>query len=278
MLIRLLALWAGSALTCWAAAAPLKIIHIGIHQIEDGPAVADRVGFVPGETIYLSFDVENYSLTKEQGTAVSWVVEATDPKGVPIVPPAEGKKQATLQAEDKNWLPRARQAIILPTLCTGGLYSIHIKVTDQNSKDTAEADTKFKVSGPELPATPELVIRSFAFFRTEEDPKPLQSPTYRSGDSMYARFQIAGYKYGPGNAIDASYGISILGPAGNVMYTQDPASEEKSASFYPKPYFDASMSLSLNAGTKAGDYTLVITAKDKVGSQTAEARKTFHVE
>jgi hypothetical protein len=278
VLIRLLALWAGTALTGWAAAAPLKIIHIGIHQIEDGPAVGDRVGFVPGETIYLSFDVENYNVTKEQAVAVSWVVTATDPKGIPIITPAEGKKQAMLQAEDKDWLPRARQAIVLPTLCTGGVYSIHIKVTDQNSKETVEADTKFKVGGPELPDAPKLVIRSFSFHRTEEDPQPLQSATYRSGDSMFARFQIAGYKYGEGNAIDASYGISILGPAGNVMYTQDPASEEKSASFYPKPYFDASMSLSLNPGTKAGDYTLVISAKDRIGNQTAEVRKTFHVE
>ena len=95
---------------------------------------------------------------------------------------------------------------------------------------------------------------------------------------MFARFQILGYKFGAGNAVEVTYGISVVGPAGNVMYTQDPAVEEKSASFYPKPYVDATMSLSLNPGTKAGDYTLVINARDKLGNQTTEIRKTFHVE
>ena len=95
---------------------------------------------------------------------------------------------------------------------------------------------------------------------------------------MFARFQILGFKYGAGNAIEVTYGISVVGPAGNVRYTQDPAVEEKSASFYPKPYVDATMSLSLNPGTKPGDYTLVINTRDKVGNQSVEIRKTFHVE
>jgi hypothetical protein len=267
-----------ASLTVWAAAGPLRIIHLGIHQIEDGPAVGDRVGFVPGETIYLRFDVENYTLTKEQAAAVSWVVEAADPKGVPIAPPAEGKKEANLQPEDKDWLPRARQAIVVPSPAPGGTYSVHIRVTDLNSKDTAVADTKFTVSGPALPPTPALTFRNFGFYRSEEDPQGLTSPAYRPGDTMFARFQIAGYKYGEGNAVNVTYGISIVGPAGNVMYTQDPAVEENSASFYPKPYVDANMNLSLNAGTKAGEYTLVLNAKDKVGNQSVEIRKPFHVE
>jgi hypothetical protein len=279
VLTRLLALWVtASSLTAWAAAGPLRIIHVGVHQIEDGPAVGDRVSFVPGETIYLRFDAENYTLTKDQGAAVTWVIEAADPKGIAIVPAMAGKKEATLAAEDKDWLPRVRQEIVIPSPAPGGSYSIHIKVTDQTSKDTAVADTKFSVSGPALAPTPALVMRSFGFYRGEEDAQALAAPAYRSGDAMYARFQIAGYKFGAGNAIEVTYGISILGPAGNVMYAQDPAVEEKSASFYPKPYIDANMSLSLNAGTKPGEYTLVITARDKVGDQKVEIRQPFHVE
>ena len=278
MLNRVLACCAAGALTCWGAAGPLRIIHIGIHQIEDGPAVGDRVKFVPGETVYVSFDVENYAQTKEQSVSISWIVDSADPKGIPIVPPAPGKKEANLQPEDKNWMPRIRQSFVVPSPAPGGDYSVHIKVTDDNSKDTAVADTKFTVSGPELLPAKALEVRSFGFYRTEDAPQPLSSPTYRSGDSMFARFQIAGFKLGPQNAVNVTYGISIVGPAGNVMYTQDPAVEEKSASFYPKPYVDANMSLSLNPGTKAGDYTLVITTRDKTGNQTVEIRKLFHVE
>ena len=281
---RLLALWAASALTGWTAAGPLRIIHIGIHQIEDGPSVGDRVSFVPGETVYLSFDVENFTLTKgqgqsaEQSASISWTVEAVDPKGIPIAAPADGKKVANLQPEDKDWMPRGRQAISVPSPAPGGAYTIHIKVTDENSKQTAAADTKFTVAGPELPPAPALLIRNFGFYRSEDDPHPLDSPAYRTGDSMFSRFQIAGFKYGTGNAIEVTYGISILSPAGKVMYNQDPAVEEKTASFYPKPYIDANMSLQLNPGTAAGEYTLVITVHDKVGNQNVEIRKPFRVE
>ena len=276
MFTRLLALCAVGSLSAWAAAGPLRIIHLGIHQIEDGPDVGDRVSFVPGEAIYLSFDVENYALTKEQGVSISWVIDAADPKGVAIVAPATGNKVATLQMEDKDWLPRVRQTIVLPGPAPGGTYAIHIKVTDQNSKDTAVADTKFSVSGLDLPPAPALLIRNFNFYRAEEDPQPMTSPTYRAGDTMFARFQIVGYKYGPGNAVEVTYGISIEA-GGKVLYTQDPAVDEKSASFYPRPYIDANMSLS-TAGTKPGEYMLVIKSNDKVGNQIAEIRKPFHVE
>jgi hypothetical protein len=278
VLNRLLALCAAVALNCWGAAGPLRIIHIGIHQIEDGPAVGDRVKFVPGETVYLSFDVENYTPTKEDSVSISWVVDAADPKGVPIIPPVTGKKLANLTPEDKDWMPRLRESIAVPSPAPGGEYSVHIHVIDENAKQSADADTKFIVSGLNLPPVKALEIRSFGFYRTEDSPQPLMNATYSSGDSMFARFQIAGFKYGRQNAIEVTYGISILGPAGNVMYTQDPAVEEKSASFYPKPYIDSNMSLSLNPGTKAGEYTLVITARDKVGNQTFEIRKPFHVE
>jgi len=273
-----LALCAAGALNCWGAAGPLRIIHIGIHQIEDGPAVGDRVKFVPGETVYVSFDVENYARTKEESVSISWIVDAADPKGVSIIPPAPGKKEANLVPEDKDWLPRIRQAIAVPSPAPGGDYSVHIQLTDQNSKQTAVADTKFTVSGPELPPVKALELRSFGFYRTEDAPEALMTATYSSGDTMFARFQIAGFKYGPQNAIEVTYGISIAGPDGKVLYTEDPAVEEKSASFYPRPYIDSNMNLSLKPGTKAGEYTLIITAHDKIGHQNVDIRKPFHVE
>ena len=260
------------------AAAPLGIIHLGIHQIEDGPPVGDRVSFVPGETIYLSFDVQNFARSKEESAAISWVITASDPKGVPIIAPVEGKKVATLQPEDKDWLPRVRQSIAVPSPAPGGSYSIHIDVKDLNSEATTSADTKFSVSGPTIEPADALAVVGFGFYREEDSPKALEQAIYRTGDSLYARFRIVGFKYGPGNAVEVTYGISILGPTGNVMYSQDPASEEKSASFYPRPYVDASMNLTLNPGTPAGEYTLLITGRDKTGNQTVELRKTFRIE
>jgi hypothetical protein len=269
---------AASAIACWGAASPLTIVHVGIHQIEDGPAVGDQVKFVPGETVYVSFDVQNCTETKDQSVSVSWVVDAADPKGIAIVEPAHGKKQATLQPEDKDWMPRARQSLAVPSPAPGGIYSVHIQVTDENSKQTAEATTKFMVSGPEIQPVKALEIRSFGFYRSEEEPQPLITASFSPGNTMFSRFQIAGYKFGPKNAIEVTYGISIMDPTGKVVYTQDPAVEEKSASFYPRPYIDANMSLSLQPGTKSGDYTMVVSVRDKIGNQSSEIRKPFRVE
>jgi hypothetical protein len=272
--------WFGAATgTAWCATGPLKIIRAGIHQIEDGPAVGERVNFVPGETVYLSFSVENYTLGKEaQSVSLTWSVDAADPKGIPIIPQAKGTTKANLSPEDKDWMPRVRQALEVPSPAPGGRYSVHLQVTDVNSGESAVADTNFVVSGPEIAPAKALEIRNFGFYRSEEAPQPLMDPVFQAGTSMYGRFQILGFQYGEKNAIEVTYGISILNAAGNVLYSQDPAVEEKSASFYPKPYVDATMSLSLNPGTKVGDYTLVINVKDKTGKQSVEIRKPFRVE
>lgn len=266
------------ATPCRGAVAPLGIIHVAIHQIEDDPAVANDVKFVPGETVYLSFDVQNFAVTKENSVSLSWTVTAADPKGIPIIEPAEGKKQANLAPEDKDWMPHCRQSIAVPSPAPGGAYTIHIKVTDENSKQTAEGDAKFQVAGLPFQPAGALEIRSFGFYRSEEEPQPLMTPVFSAGNTMYSRFQIVGYKYGPKNAVEVTYGISIVDPSGKVVYTQDPAVEEKSASFYPRPYIDSNMNLSLQPGTKAGEYTMVITARDKIGNQTAEIRKPFKVQ
>lgn len=280
MLKKFLPVLVGIACSAGAAVAaePLKIVRPAIHQIEDGPAVGDRVGFVPGETVYLSFEVQNFALGKERNVALTWTVEAFDPKGIPIDPAATGKTQANLQPEDTDWVPRVRQPVVVPSPAPGGVYSIRMRVTDENSKQTASGEAHFSVTGPAFAEPKGLEVRGFGFYRSEEEPQPLISPTFRPGDTLFARFQIAGYKYGEKNLVSVTYGVSVLGPAGNVMYRQDPALEEKSASFYPKPYVDASMNLSLNPGTKAGEYVLVIHVKDQNGGETAEIRKPFRVE
>jgi hypothetical protein len=278
---RLVILWltAVGYACCAPAPEPLKIIRVAIRQIEDGSPVGDRTGFVPGETVYVSFEVVNFTLAKEtQSVSLTWSVDATDPKGIPIIPQAKGTTKANLQPEDKDWRPRIRQSLVVPSPAPGGTYSIHLQTTDVNSAQSATADTKFTVSGPEFVPAKGLEIRSFGFYRTEDEPRPLTEPVFRPGSSMYARFQIVGYKYGEKNADEVTYGVSILGSGDKVLYTQDPAVDDKTEGFYPKPWVDATMSLSLAPGTKTGAYTLLVNAKDKVGNQSVEIRKPFRVE
>jgi len=56
--------------------------------------------------------------------------------------------------------------------------------------------------------------------------------------------------------IEVTYGISILGPAGKVMYTQDPAAERQVGIVLSKPYMDSNMSPVAESRHQSREYTL----------------------
>jgi hypothetical protein len=95
---------------------------------------------------------------------------------------------------------------------------------------------------------------------------------------MWARFDIIGFKYGDGNAVDVSYGVTLLAPGGKVLWSQPDAAFDKSQSFYPKRYVPGAMSLNLQPNIRPGEYTMVVTARDQIGNQTCESREVFRIE
>ena len=79
-------------------------------------------------------------------------------------------------------------------------------------------------------------------------------------------------------AANSTYTTSILSPTGKVLWTQPEPAVEQSESFYPKRYISAQMALNLLAKTTPGEYTIAVTVKDGVGSQSVESKHTFSVE
>ena len=63
-----------------------------------------------------------------------------------------------------------------------------------------------------------------------------------------------------------------------MLYTQPQAGSDKTPSFYPKRYVPAVFSLATRRDTHPGEYTLLLTAHDGLGSQTFEARQSFTIE
>src|SRR4029450_2523537 len=114
--------------------------------------------------------------------------------------------------------------------------------------------TVFEVRGHEIAPSDTLVIRNFHFYRAEEDQNPLTAVVYRPGDTVWARFDIIGYKFGAGNKVDTAYGIAVLNAAGKVLFSQNEAAIEQSSSFYPKRFIPGSMNLSLQTNIRPGDY------------------------
>src|ERR1019366_1552863 len=110
-------LFAGALAFAAAPPKPLAIQNVTLSQYEDGPGIPASSHFLPGETIFLSFQVSGYRSTGEDEPSIklSWSVEAKDPAGVPILEPQSGSIATGLAQEDKNWMPKVRQNILAPS-------------------------------------------------------------------------------------------------------------------------------------------------------------------
>jgi hypothetical protein len=267
-----------AAILLRAAPTPLSIVKPVISDIEDGPAVPTTFVFVPGQFVFMSFEIGGYKVSPDQKVHISYKVAALDPKGVHILEPIDFAVDTTLADEDKNWKPKVRHQIPIPPLAGSGIYSIAIQAKDDLSHDTVSQQLKFEVRGRDVAPSDTLVVRNFNFYRGEEDRDPLAKAAYKPGDTLWARFDITGYKFGAGNSIDLDYGIAVVAPGGKVLFTQAKAAEEKSLSFYPKAYVPGSMNLSLQKNIRPGEYTIVLTTRDHIGNQTHEDKATFTIE
>ncbi len=275
-MLRIALLLFGAALAA-AAAGSLAVINPAIEQIEGGPALPANFQHVPGEIFHFSFQVDGYRAAEDR-IHLQWKLELLDPAGIPVVKPIERPLEAELAPQDKEWKPKVRQEIALPPLAPSGTYTIRVRVADEVAKTTATHDVPFIVRGRNVPKSDKLVLRNFAFYRSEEATQPLAKAAYRPGDALWARFDITGYQYGPGNRIDVAYGIAVLNAEGKQLWAQPEAAVERSESFYPKPYVPGSMSLSLDSDIRPGEYAIVVTARDAIGNQTYEEKFTFAVE
>jgi hypothetical protein len=189
-----------------------------------------------------------------------------------------GKIDLTVSAEDKEWKPKVRCTIVVPPFADSGAYRIAASAKDEIGGTSATREIQFEVRGHAVEPSDTLAIRNLHFLRGEDDRQPLAIAAYRSGDTLWARFDIAGYKYGPGNMVHVEYGIGIIAPNGKTVFSQPQAAVEQGGSFYPKRYVPGLMNLTIQPKTTAGEYQIVITARDLVGDQTTEAKSPFRIE
>jgi hypothetical protein len=268
-----------AAILCLAAPKQLLIEHPALHQYEDGPDLAPDFRFAAGESVFFDFQIANYLRTEDDKVGLTWNAQVQDSAGVPVVVPQFGKVMEQLTpGEDKKWTPKVRFEIPIPPHALTGTYKISVLVTDDLAKQTATREFTFQVHGHEAVSATVLEIRDFGFYRSEEASKPLAVAAYSPGDTLWIRFDIEGFKLGEQNRYDVSYGIQVLRANGESMFSQADAASEHGESFYPKRYVPGGLSLNLQKDIKPGQYTFVVSARDKIGDQTAESRQTFSVQ
>jgi hypothetical protein len=273
--------FATALLAASAADNNVAIVKPLLHEIEDGPPIAADYRYHPGDVVFFSFQISGYKKSGEdQDTKIDVAYEVTvrDSKGVLLDPPDVASVGTNVSHEDKDWLPKVRYQFVIPPLADSGVYKISIKIWDRFGKTEATSEMPFQVEGHAVEPSDVLVIRNFRFLRGEEDKNPLAIAAYRPGDTIWARFDITGYKFGANNQLDVEYGIAVAASDGAVNYSEKKAAEEKNQSFYPQRYTPGIVSLNVPPDLKKGAYTMIVTAKDNLGSQSIETRQKFTVE
>ncbi|MCU1325646.1 MAG: hypothetical protein JWN34_1016 [Bryobacterales bacterium] len=249
-----------------------------ISQFEDGAAISGNQRVVPGETVFFRFSALDFKVGENSKVMLTGHAQVFDPRGVPIAPIDETAVATSLREEDKEWRPRFHFQFQVPSLAPSGTYKVVYDAIDDQTKATATGQTTFAVEGREVQASPQLVIRNLAFYRTADDEAPVRVPAYRSGDLVWVKFDVTGYKYGEQNSMDVAYDVNVTAPGGRQLFNQENAAVEKNQAFYPQPWVPGAFSLTLQANMTPGDYAITITAHDGIGKQDASAKGVFRVE
>jgi hypothetical protein len=260
--------------------APSKLAITGVtlhYRQEDGPAISANYEYHSGELLYLSFRIAGFRVVKDR-VDLRWSLYATDPEGRLLEPAAGGAIQEEVSYEDRNWLPRVQYTMALPGQLPPGDYRIRIRVADELAQTSAEHDVPFRVGGRPLPKVDGLTVLNLGFYRDEADREPMPDAVYRPGETLIARFQVAGFALGEKNRFSVSYGLQVLNTQGDVLFTQEEAASDEGEPFYPRRLLNGMLTLSVSEGVQPGAYQLAVTVVDKVGGKTAEARGRFRVE
>jgi hypothetical protein len=269
----------GAALPALAA---FSVDRIALHQFEDGPELGPNHAFLPGETVFFSCRLTGYQSAvtgdNQRSVKLSWTLEVTDPSGAPLVAGTKGEIAEPISPQDKNWYPKFLHHFNIPPFVPGGSYRIKVTARDEVAKTDLTSQLEFQVRGHAVEPSPVLAARNLRFVKDETDGPPLDPAVYHPGETLWARFDMTGYKYGDKNRYSVEYGLAILRESGEQVFAQPAAAADSNESFYPQRYVPGAVSLNLQPDVPEGSYTLVITMADKAGGQTAEARREFRIQ
>jgi len=263
------------------AASKLAFERLALHQYEDGPLMPASHEFLPGETIWFSARVagfESQVAEDNRNVKLSWQVGMVDPVGVLVEAPRTGRLDESLRTQDKDWVPKFVVSFLLPSFIPGGTYKIPVTVKDELAASEVSGALEFQVRAESIEPSTSFVIRKFRFLRNETDAEALRQPVYRPGSTLWARFEMAGYKFEANHKFSVNYGLAVLSADGKELFAQPEAAAESKESFYPQLRVPGALSLNLDPNVPPATYTLVVTVRDKIGGETAEQRETFRVE
>jgi hypothetical protein len=268
---------------CRAAETSLAILDAGLETSEDAPFVSRDYRFYPGDYVYFRFQVAGFAVKTAEKTEVrtislAYEITPEDAHDVALTPPVSGNIDAELNPEDKNWTPKRRVSFLLPSFVAAGLLHLHVVVKDLVANSETGRDFPFQMGGVEIVPSPAITVENFRFFRKEDDREGLEVAAYSPGDTVYARFDMAGYQLAPENTYRLAYGLTVYRPDGKPYLQQPAAAELTAGSFYPAQFVPGNINLTTSRDTTRGEYTIVLTVRDLVANRTYQLKRGFSIE
>jgi hypothetical protein len=123
-----------------------------------------------------------------------------------------------------------------------------------------------------------ITVENFRFLRNQNDTAALTVPAYSPGDTVYARFEMTGFRNGPGNEHHVAYGVTVLGPHGKAFIQDQNAADLQAGSFYPAQFIPGNIALKMDKNNPHGEYIVELTVRDLVAHQQFELKQAFSIE
>ena len=220
------------------------------------------------------------SLTYPTSTAsyrlkLKYTIETVGAAGVAFSVPDGGQIDTELAPQDEKWLPIVRSSPELPMHAESGTYKFILRATDELSNKQTEKIIEFNVSGANVEPGEDLVIRNVRFSRTEGG-ETLPEPAFLAGEPVWGSFYVTGYRIGQDNRYSIESDMKVVDKGGKVMYAFDPI-QEMGSPFYPRMWVPATFRLDLDKDIPTGQYTILLTVRDRLSDQTSEATRPFSV-
>src|SRR5215471_6692353 len=250
----------------------LAIDRLALHQYEDGPLLGHDYEFLPGETAYFSCRVSGFQVQtqeEERIAKLTWEMQVEDPTGVLLEKPVSGKIQESLSSQDKTWIPKFLASFVVPPFAPSGTYKIPVHIRDEVAGKDLKATLEFKVRGHDVEPSETLVARNFKLLHSEDETS-VTPPAFKPGSTLWAKFDITGFKIGAQNNFSVEYGLAVENSEGKQLFSQPMAAEDHGEPFYPKRYVPGVLSLNLDSNVPKGQYVLVVILRDQVGQQLQE--------
>jgi hypothetical protein len=261
----------------------LEILNAIASQSEDGPPASPDFQFLPGDTVYFSFQLAHFGIKRNEDLDtseidLSYSASFEDKANVPLANAVSGRIAVQLNSEDKNWLPKRRASFQVPGLVPAGAYEIRLVVKDALAHTEQSTTVPIRVGGESIEPSSELTVQQFRFLRDENGTEPLEIPAYRPGDTVFTRFDIAGFALAKGNQYHVEYGLLVLGPDGKPFVQGVNAATLQDGTFYPAQFVTAALQILTKPASMRGAYTLILKVHDLVGNKFCQAKRVFSLE